>query len=132
MKSFKQSELPDAQASWLLFSEFLGEIWRLRDEQNERIESWLCTGKLAQADAFADELDIEEDDSVPRLIDIANKEFLDAKEASAFTGIAVGTIRNWTSNGRLPPIAYRKAGRKILYMKSALRELLLANKLGVA
>lgn len=72
-----------------------------------------------------------------QLFDIINSsEWLNSKEAAAFMRIAVGTLRNWTSNGKIPPTVYRKTsslrrrGGKIVFSKAALRELLLAQKLG--
>lgn len=71
-----------------------------------------------------------------RLFDIVNKsEWLTTKEAAAFLRIKVGTLRNWTSDGKIPPAAYRKTaprgrkGGRNLYLKSALEELLLAGTL---
>lgn len=59
------------------------------------------------------------------LFDIENSEFLSIEEAAFFFRTTKGSIRNATSNGKIPPRCYRKFGRRILYIKSELRKLLL-------
>ena len=59
--------------------------------------------------------------------DISTQEWLTIKEASEYLRIPVGTLRNWTSNGRIP---YRKIGRCVRYKRSELRDLLNRNRRG--
>lgn len=56
-----------------------------------------------------------------------DREWLNAFEAAMYLRIPVGTLRNWTSNGKL---THYKIGRCVSYKRSELRELLLRNKRG--
>lgn len=53
--------------------------------------------------------------------------WLTAKEAAGFLRISVESLRNMTSNGKIP---HYKLGRRVRYLKSELRALLKANKRG--
>lgn len=55
-------------------------------------------------------------------------EWLDTDQAAAYLKLSVGTLRNMTSNGKIP---YYKVGRKNLYRIEELRQLLVFNKRGV-
>ncbi len=59
--------------------------------------------------------------------DAPSGEWLTAQEAAEYFRIPIGTIRNWTSNGKLP---HYKIGRCVRYKKDELRGLLLRNKRG--
>lgn len=54
-------------------------------------------------------------------------EVMNSEEAAAYLRIPVGTLRNWTSNGKIP---FRKLGRLNRYLKDDLRNLLDSNKRG--
>lgn len=54
-------------------------------------------------------------------------EWLTTKEAAEYLRIPAGTLRNWTSSGRVP---YRKFGRLNRYKRSELRDLLDRNRRG--
>ncbi len=65
-------------------------------------------------------------------IEIKEAEFLNTKEAAAYLRTTVGSIRNATSNGKIPPHCYRKFGRRTLYLRTELRDLLLGqSRIGV-
>ena len=53
--------------------------------------------------------------------------WLNTEQAAHFLGIPVGSLRNMTSNGRIP---YYKLGRRNRYRLSDLHELLLSEKRG--
>lgn len=57
----------------------------------------------------------------------AGKEWMTTEEAACFLRLPVGTLRNWTSAGKVP---YRKFGRLNRYKKSELEDLLETNKRG--
>lgn len=59
------------------------------------------------------------------LFDIENSEFLSTIEAAAYLRTTVGSIRNATSNGKIPPSCYRKFGTRTLYIKDELKRFLL-------
>jgi excisionase family DNA binding protein len=54
-------------------------------------------------------------------------EWLTTKQAADYLGVPVGTLRNMTSNGKVP---YYKFGRLNRYRLSELRRLLLTRKRG--
>lgn len=54
-------------------------------------------------------------------------EWLTTVEAASYLGISEGSLRNMTSNGKVP---YHKLGRRNRYRLADLRELLLAQKRG--
>lgn len=54
-------------------------------------------------------------------------DWLNTEQAAAYLGIPVGSLRNLTSNGRIP---YYKLGRRNRYKLSDLHELLLSGKRG--
>lgn len=54
-------------------------------------------------------------------------EFVNAEQISAFLKINTQTVRNLTSNGKLP---YYKFGKRVLYRIDEIRELILKNKRG--
>lgn len=56
-------------------------------------------------------------------------EWLTAEQAARYLGLSVGALRNSTSNGQIP---YYKLGRRVRYLKSELRNLLLQNRRGGA
>lgn len=56
-----------------------------------------------------------------------NEDWLDSEAAAAYLGISPGTLRNLTSNGRVP---FYKFGRRNRYLKSELRALILKNRIG--
>jgi excisionase family DNA binding protein len=55
-------------------------------------------------------------------------EWLGPSEAAHYLGISIGTLRNWTSNGKVP---YRKIGRLNRYKKQELVDLLNENRRGL-
>nr|BFD65318.1 hypothetical protein HAGR004_03400 [Bdellovibrio sp. HAGR004] len=55
------------------------------------------------------------------------KEWMSSKEAAAYLRISPATLRNLTSNGKIP---YHKLERRNRYRTSDLRDLLLRNKRG--
>lgn len=55
-------------------------------------------------------------------------EWLNTQEAAEFLRVPEGTLRNLTSNGKIP---YVKLGRLNRYSRKELRSLLLSNKRGV-
>ena len=54
-------------------------------------------------------------------------EFVNAEQISVFLKINVQTVRNLTSNGKIP---YYKFGKRVLYRIDEVRELVLKNKRG--
>lgn len=62
------------------------------------------------------------------LFDNLNKrEWLDSKQAAYYLGISISELHNRCSNGSIP---YSKLGRKNLYRREDLDELLLRNRRG--
>lgn len=59
------------------------------------------------------------------LLEPQEVEFLITEEVAEYLRTTVGSIRNATSNGKIPPHCYRKFGRRILYIKSELTRLVL-------
>lgn len=58
---------------------------------------------------------------------IGEQEWLDTKEAAEYLRLPVGTVLNWTSEGKIPVY---KLGRSNRYRLSELRSLLLSNRRG--
>jgi excisionase family DNA binding protein len=56
------------------------------------------------------------------------EEWLTAEEAAAYLNVSVGSLRNLTSDGKVP---YYKLGNRNRYLLQDLRDLLLTNKRGV-
>lgn len=56
-----------------------------------------------------------------------NSEWLDSREAAAYLRISVGSLRNMTSNGKIP---FHKLEKRNRFLRSELRELLLSKKRG--
>lgn len=59
---------------------------------------------------------------------LTTEEWMTTEEVAAYLKIPIGTLRNMTSNGRLP---FYKLGRRNRYLRSDLRQLLFSNKKGV-
>ena len=62
-------------------------------------------------------------------VKIEEAEWLTTVQAANFLQLPIGTLRNLTSNGKIP---YYKLGRSNRYRREELRNLLLANKRGVS
>jgi hypothetical protein len=60
-------------------------------------------------------------------VSVQNIEWLNTKEAAAFLKISTKSLLNACSNGQVP---YHKFGRRNMYLKSELHELLLASRKG--
>lgn len=58
----------------------------------------------------------------------ANQEWLSVSEAAEYLRISEGSLRNLTSNGKIP---FYKLGRRVRYLKAELKALLLSNRKGV-
>ena len=54
-------------------------------------------------------------------------EWLDAREAATYLRLTLGAVRNMTSNGQLP---HYKLGKRVRYLRSELRQRLLAQRKG--
>lgn len=59
---------------------------------------------------------------------LTTKEWLTSEEAADYLSISVGTLRNLTSNGKIP---YYKFGKLNRYLQTDLRRLLLSQKRGI-
>lgn len=62
-----------------------------------------------------------------KFIECQKQEWFNTKEAADYLRISIGTLRNWTSAGKIP---YCKIGRSNRYKVSELRDLLNCNKRG--
>lgn len=62
-----------------------------------------------------------------KIFELEKLEWLTTEEAANYLKITIGTLRNWTSNGR---ITFYKLGRSNRYLLSDLVEFLLKNKRG--
>lgn len=60
---------------------------------------------------------------------IKESDWLTTGEAAAYLKVAIGTLKNWTSNGKIP---FHKLNRLNRYSKRELDELLLGQKRGVS
>jgi excisionase family DNA binding protein len=57
----------------------------------------------------------------------SDQEWLAVPEAARYLRISEGSLRNLTSNGKIP---YYKLGRRVRYLKAELKTLLLSNRKG--
>lgn len=61
--------------------------------------------------------------------ELSDKEWLSTAEAADYLGIPIGSLRNLTSNGKLP--YYKVPGTRLnRYLRTELRELLLRERRG--
>ena len=58
---------------------------------------------------------------------LKTEKMMSTEEAAEFLGISVGSLRNMTSQGKIP---YFKLGRRNRYSRNELTQLLLSNKRG--
>ncbi|MSS72860.1 MAG: DNA-binding protein [Candidatus Latescibacteria bacterium] len=56
----------------------------------------------------------------PVTVDLLKDELLTAAEVAALTKSPIGTIRVFTSRGRIPRAAIVRIGRKVLYTRSGI------------
>jgi hypothetical protein len=116
----------------ILFVSRRTKLGSLRSMKNEGSRLFNVPVQVPSADASIDTT-VKTGLHRKSLFDIENSDFLDTVEAATYLRTTVASIRNATSNGKIPPTCYRKFGRRNLYLKSELRKLLLgANPKGVS
>lgn len=85
--------------------------------------------RISRSNADGAESKCDEDAQITILshqfFDNLDREFLSTEEAAQYLRTTVGSVRNATSNGKIPPRCYGRLGKRILYIKSELRKLLL-------